>query len=77
MGSAKNLAISHSFVFLAGFAVGKYVDHEELMTYREANENFIDRFRRRAGNAAIGIVAIGTIGLLFRVTSRGSSKVTP
>ena len=76
MGNGKALVLSHSLIFLTGFAFGKYVDHAELMTYRDAHASFADRWRRRAGNSALGVLALGTIGLFIRVSSRGSSTTT-
>jgi hypothetical protein len=63
---------SHAVVFLAGFALGKYVDHGELMTYRDSHESFSARWRRWAGNGAIAVMAIGTISLFVRVSSRSN-----
>ena len=57
----KALLISHSIVFVAGFASGKLVDYEELSSYRQQNESFLARFRRKAGNVAVALVAIGTV----------------
>ena len=73
MRNGKTLVVSHSVIFLTGFAFGKYVDHAELMNYRDAHESFADRWRRRAGNTALGVLALGTIGLFIRVSSRGTS----
>jgi hypothetical protein len=73
MGNGKVLATSHTLVFLAGLAVGKYIDHDELSTYREAHESLGGKWRRRAGNAAIGVIALGTISMVLKV----SSKSTP
>ena len=77
MAQGKALMTSHALVFFAGFALGKYVDHEELMTYREAHESFGGRWRRRAGNVAIGVFALGTIGMVARLTSRGGAAGSP
>jgi hypothetical protein len=69
MGNAKTLAISHSLVFFAGFAVGKFIDHEELSIYRELHEGTMGKWRRRAGAAALGVVCLGTTVFLVRATS--------
>ena len=74
MVQEKKLLISHSLVFLTGFALGKYVDSEELATYREAHESVMGRWRRRAGNAVLVAMSLGTVGFLVRISTRASSK---
>ena len=74
--SGKSLFFSHSLVFLAGFAAGKLVDHDELSSYRVEHESFMARFRRRAGNVAIGAVSLGAIVLFMRTTMSSSPKIT-
>jgi hypothetical protein len=64
---------SHAVVFLAGFAFGKYIDHGELMNYRDSHESFDARWRRRAGTGAIAVMAIGTISFFVRVSSRSTA----
>eukprot|EP00978_Attheya_sp_CCMP212_P000367 scaffold741_cov41-Attheya_sp.AAC.3 len=65
MGGGKALVISHLLVFLAGFGLGKYVDYGELATYRDIHESSIGKWRRRAGNAALGVFSLGTIVFWF------------
>jgi hypothetical protein len=70
MGSGKALVLSHSLVFLAGVVAGKFVDYEELATYRDLHESFAGKWRRRAGTAALGVFSLGTIVFLVRVSTR-------
>ena len=71
-------ALSHSLVFLTGFALGKWVDYGELATYREIHESPLGKWRRRAGNVAIGAFGLGTIAFLIRTTTRaGTSSKSP
>eukprot|EP00980_Cylindrotheca_fusiformis_P004663 scaffold991_cov128-Cylindrotheca_fusiformis.AAC.35 len=76
MGREKALVTSHAVVFLLGFALGKYVDHEELMLYRDSHESFGTRWRRRAGNAALATMAIGTITVFVKFSSRSPERGT-
>jgi hypothetical protein len=69
--SGKTLALSHSLVFLAGFAAGKFLDSEELSQYRDMHESTTAKFRRRAGNVAIGVLSLGTMVYVFRVATGG------
>ncbi|CAJ1962342.1 unnamed protein product [Cylindrotheca closterium] len=73
----KSLVTSHGVFFVAGFALGKYVDHEELMNYRDAHEGFGSRWRRRAGNAALGVAVLGAMTVVLKVTSRSSGSPAP
>ena len=77
MASGKALLTSHAVFFLGGFVLGKMIDHEELMTYREAHEGFGARWRLRAGNAALGVMALGTMSVLLSVSSRSSGSPAP
>lgn len=77
MASGKALVTSHAVFFVAGFAVGKLVDHEELMTYRDAHEGFGARWRRRAGNAALGVAVLGAMTVVLKVASRSSGSPAP
>ena len=72
--SYRNMAISHGFVFLGGFVLGKYIDKEELNMYRELHESSFARFRRRAGQVAIGILCFGGLITIIRATT--SSRKT-
>ena len=74
MATVKRLAITHSLVFVAGFAIGKYIDYDELSTYRELHESTMSRWRRRAGTTAIGVLCIGTTIMLIKATNKLSSS---
>lgn len=75
MANGKALLLSHSLVFLAGFAAGKLIDYEELATYREAHEGFVARWRRRAGTAGLSILAAGTLVMVVRMTLKSGKKM--
>ena len=74
MTTGKTLAISHSLMFVIGFAFGKYIDHEELATYRELHESTWAKWRRRAGTATMGILLLGTTVMLVQGTGGGSNS---
>ena len=69
MVSSQSLIASHSVCFVAGFALGKYVDYEELKSYRSSHESFGQRWRRRAGTAVLGIACMGTMMVLASASS--------
>ena len=71
--SAKTLIISHSTIFVAGFALGKFIDYEELKTYRGANESFVAKWRRRIGTAGMGLAAVSVIAYAVKISSRSAS----
>ena len=73
--SGQTLLLSHSLVFVTGFAVGKFVDYEELSSYRDQHESTMARFRRRAGNICIGVLTLGAIAFVMRTTA-SSPKIT-
>mmetsp|Transcript_2752 Transcript_2752/g.7671 ORF Transcript_2752/g.7671 Transcript_2752/m.7671 type:complete len:91 (+) Transcript_2752:214-486(+) len=77
MVSAKSLFLSHSFVFLAGFAAGKMMDYEELAGYRERHESFIVKWRRRLGSVAIGAAVLTLSVAVFKVVMRSSTSSPP
>jgi hypothetical protein len=63
------LFASHILAFVAGFAVGKLVDRDELETYRSLHETTgVARFRRFAEKVALGMLAVGTLVVVVRVT---------
>lgn len=74
MVAVRNLLISHGIVFLGGFALGKYIDKEELDMYRDLHESSFARFRRRAGQAAIAVLCFGGIIVVARSAGRSPIK---
>ena len=68
MVSNKVLIGSHIAIFVAGFALGKSIDADELATYRDIHESSFTRLRRKAGQVAIGLVTIGTFVVLARAS---------
>jgi len=71
MSRGQGLIITHTFVFLLGVTCAKLYDRDELLGYRGAYEKPIIRFRRYAGNLAMGTVALGSLWLTFKLTTRG------
>jgi hypothetical protein len=71
MGRVEKLVVSHSLVFLAGFAAGKLYDRDELNSYRAAHEKPMEKFRRYSGNAIVGLVGLGTMYVIVKLSSRG------
>eukprot|EP00536_Pseudo-nitzschia_multiseries_P007595 jgi/Psemu1/305051/fgenesh1_kg.180_\ len=67
MSRTKAMLISHSVVFLLGVTAAKLYDRDELQSYRGAYEKPMQRFRRWAGNAAMGTVALGSLWIAIRV----------
>ena len=70
----KGLILSHTLFLAAGFALGKYVDYQELAFYREQHESGISKLRRRLGSAALGVGALGTLLVVLKVSSRSTSS---
>ena len=58
-------AFTHTLTFLAGIAVGKSIDQDELNAYRSSNEDgwsgVFARMRRRIKGAAAGFVVLGLV----------------
>jgi hypothetical protein len=54
-------ALTHILTFVAGIAVGKAIDQDELNAYRSSNEGFFARIRRRIKGFAAGFVVLGLI----------------
>jgi len=73
--NTRTLLVSHVVVFTAGFALGKMIDADELSTYRAAHESSFTRFRRKAEKIALGVVALGTVIFVARVTHRSKSEI--
>jgi len=65
----KTLIISHTVFLVAGFAIGKFINYDELATYRELHEGRWTRIRRQVGGAVIGAVTLGTLILVIRGSS--------
>lgn len=59
--NVRSLLLTHTVVFVAGFAAGKLIDKDELDTYRSIHESNFTRFRRTAGRVAVGLLALGTL----------------
>jgi hypothetical protein len=70
MANGKKLFISHSLVFLVGFAAAKYTDYDELSNYRDAHEGLYAKCRRRAGSIGIGALVLGTVVVAVRVAAK-------
>ena len=68
------MIVSHSVVFLLGLTAAKLYDRDELNSYRGAYEKPMQRFRRWAGNAAMGTVALGSLWVALAVAGRGGKK---
>jgi hypothetical protein len=68
MANTRALLLSHTIIFVAGFAAGKFIDYSELKTYRELHEGTSGKIRRWAGNIALGALAVGTLLVSFRIT---------
>ena len=76
-------ALTHILTFLAGIAVGKAIDQDELNAYRSSNEDglkgFFARMRRRVKGAAAGFVVMGllySVGRKALTGGSGAEKVT-
>ena len=77
MGSfSQRLVISHSVMFLAGFACGKLYDRDELNTYRDAYEKPMEKFRRYSGNVIVGVVGLTGLYVVTKLSLRGGSTTT-
>jgi len=70
MSRGKGLIITHTVVFLLGVTCAKLYDRDELSGYRSAYEKPTIKFRRYAGNFTMGTVALGSLWLTFKLTTR-------
>jgi hypothetical protein len=68
--SVRALLLSHTVFFVAGFAVGKLIDRDELETYRAIHETGFTKFRRMAEKVALGMLAIGTVIVAVRASRK-------
>jgi hypothetical protein len=78
MGRTEKLVLSHTIVFLGGFVCGKLYDRDELNSYRSAHERPMEKFRRYSGNTVAGLVGLGAIYMivkLSKVADRGGAAV--
>jgi len=75
MSRGKDLIITHTVVFLLGVTCAKLYDRDELSGYRSAYEKPTIKFRRHAGNLAMGTVALGSLWLMFKLTTRGQRSI--
>ena len=67
------MVMSHTVIFLLGVACAKLYDRDELNSYRGAYEKPMQKFRRFAGNAAMGTVTLGSLWLAVNIVTRGKS----
>jgi hypothetical protein len=72
--AVRALIASHVAMFVAGFAAGKYVDHDELKTYRDLHESSWTRFERRLSRGVLGVAAVGSLYLVVRLSMASSSS---
>jgi hypothetical protein len=72
--SVQILVGSHLVFFVAGVAVGKFIDYDELSNYRSHHESTMTRFKRRAGQLGMAVVAVGTIAAIFKIATRIQNK---
>jgi hypothetical protein len=75
MGRTEVLITSHALFFVAGFACGKMYDRDELNSYRDAYEKPMERFRRYAGNAVLGVAGLTIVFVVTKVTMIATRKV--
>ncbi|KAL9188943.1 hypothetical protein ACHAXT_011433 [Thalassiosira profunda] len=54
-------AFTHLLALLAGIAVGKSMDADELNAYRSSNEDLWSRVRRRIKSVAVGGIVLGLV----------------
>ena len=71
MSRGKAMVISHTVVFLFGAACMKMYDRDELNSYRGAYEKPMQKFRRYAGNLAIGTITLGSLVVAFKMSGAG------
>lgn len=72
MTNGKKSLISHSLVFLVGFAAAKYTDYDELSNYRDAHEGSYAKWRRRAGSVGIGALVLATVVVAVRAATKST-----
>ena len=72
MANGKKLLMTHSLVFLVGFAAAKFTDYDELSNYRDAHEGLYAKWRRRAGSVGIGALVLGTVVVAVRVATKST-----
>ena len=68
--STRALFFSHGVVFIGGFALGKMINQDELEAYRSIHESSVTKFRRNATTVAFSVLAMGTLYIVIRATSR-------
>jgi hypothetical protein len=71
--AVRAIILTHLTMFVAGFAAGKYINADELATYRELHESSLTRLKRRAGTVGFVILAVGAFSIVVRA-ARGGSK---
>lgn len=68
--STRALFFSHGVMFIGGFALGKMINQDELEAYRSIHESSVTKFRRNATTVAFSVLAVGTLYIVIRATSR-------
>jgi hypothetical protein len=67
--------LTHLLTFIAGMAVGKAIDQDELNAYRSSSEDgiagFFAKMRRRMKSCAVGAVVLGLVYAVGRKAITG------
>lgn len=67
---------SHLFVFVGGFVLGKYIDYDELQSYRSEHESTMTRIKRHASQIGLTVVAVGTVAVVVTISSAISKRTS-
>jgi len=65
----RTLLASHLVVFAAGCALGTAWNADELIMYREANEGWLSKLRRKGKWVLVGIGGLTTVLLVARAAA--------
>lgn len=68
--NVRALLLSHTVVFVAGFAAGQLINRDELEIYRAIHETGFTKFRRAAEKVALGMLALGTVIVAVRASRK-------
>ena len=60
---------SHLIIFVAGIALGKSWDNDELSMYREAHESWLTKLKRKSKWLLVGVGSLTTIVLVTRAVA--------
>lgn len=60
---------SHLIIFVAGIALGKSWDNDELSMYREAHESWLTKIRRKSKWLLVGVGGLTTFILVTRAVT--------